>query len=131
VACCCLAVPVAPSSPEDAKNVSPLSKPLWKTASYLAIWALAEPPVKFCSAKPKLIENTVPDGYLSIAPEIALNRFGMPCTPSVAAGGTASRTMCACGAIAYAHSMSSDASPAQPSAAHGPECCVPLPLQLV
>src|SRR5262249_42204923 len=101
------------------------------TASYLAIWLLPDPPLKSCSGKPKLIENVVPDGYVSMAFEIALNRFGMPWTPSVSAGGTASRTMCACGAIAYAHSMSSDASPAQPSAAQGPECCVPLPLQLV
>ena len=59
--------------------------------------------------------------------EIALNRFGRPCTPSVSAGGTANRMMWASGAIEYAHSMSRVASPDQPAAAHGPD----LPFELV
>src|SRR5262249_28314053 len=67
------------------------------------------------------MENTVPGGVAAISPEIALNRFGKPCTPSVSAGGTASSTMCASGAIEYAHSMSSVASPDHNAAAHGPD----------
>jgi hypothetical protein len=46
---------------------------------------------------------------------------------SVSAGGTASSTMCACGAIEYAHSMSSVASPDQPAAPADPD--FPLPLE--
>ena len=63
----------------------------------------------------------MPDGYVSIAWSIALKMFGKPCTPSVSAGGTASSTMCAFGAIAYAHWTSSAASPAQPAAEPGPD----------
>jgi hypothetical protein len=59
---------------------------------------------------------------VSIAWSIASKRFGNPCTPRVSAGGTASRTMCAFGAIAYAHCTSSAASTAQPAAEPGPDC---------
>ena len=120
----CLVTPSVPSSPDDAKNVSPLAIPFWNTASNLAVWFAAAPP-NVCSVTPKLIEKTVPDGFASIWSLIALNRFGKPWTPSVSAGGTPISTMCASGAIAYDHSMSRFASPAQPSAPADPD--LPLP----
>src|ERR1700688_3077327 len=117
---CCFDTPCDPLSPDEAKNVSPLAMPFWKTASNFAVCAFAAPP-NVCSVMPKLIEKTVPPGVASISSEIALNRFGSPCTPSVSAGGTAIRMMCASGAIAYDHSMSSVASPDHPAAPLEPD----------
>src|SRR5919204_2621920 len=117
---CCFAAPIEPKSPEEAKNVSPFAFPFWKTASNFAVCCCAAPP-NVCSVTAKLSEKTVPAGVASISSLIALNRFGKPCTPRVSAGGTASRTMCASGAIAYDHSMSSVASPDQFAAALGPD----------
>src|SRR5487761_162351 len=115
-----------PESPAAAKKLSCLARPAWKTWSNFAVWAAAAPP-NVCSVAANDIENTVPGGVAAISPEIALNRLGKPCTPSVSAGGTASSTMCASGAIEYAHSMSSVASPDQPAAAQEPDR--PLPWQ--
>jgi len=126
---CCFATPREPLSPEEAKNESPFAIPFWNTASNFDVWTWAAPP-KVCSVTPKLIEKTVPDGVASISWLIPLKRVGKPCTPSVSAGGTARRTMCACGAIAYAHSMSSVASPAQLAAAAGPDWPLPLAVLL-
>jgi len=53
--------------------------------------------------------------------------LGRPWTPRVSAGGVASSTMCASGAMAYAHWTSSLASTDQPAAEHGPE----MPFDLV
>ena len=61
----CFSVPRVPSSPEEAKNVSPFAIPFWKTASNFEVCAFAAPP-KVCSVIPKLIENTVPPGLASI-----------------------------------------------------------------
>src|SRR6516225_3121513 len=128
VSLCCLLKPRLPKSPVEAKKLSCLARPAWNTWSNLAVWTAAAPP-KACSVAPSDMENTVPGGVASISPEIALNRFGKPCTPRVSAGGTASSTMCASGAIEYAHSMSSVASPDHNAAAHGPDR--PLLLQVL
>src|SRR4029079_10055667 len=117
---CCFDAPVVPSSPEAAKNESPFAIPRWYVCSKREVWTHLAPP-NVCSATPRLSEKTVPEGYVSIAWSIALKMFGKPCTPSVSAGGTGSRTMCDFGAIAYAHWTSSAASPAQPAAAPGPD----------
>src|SRR6266571_9032896 len=113
-------MPRLPKSPEAAKKLSCLARPALNTWSNFAVWTAAAPP-NVCSVAASDIENTVPGGVALISPEIALNRFGKPCTPRVSAGGTASKTMCASGAIAYDHSMSSVASPDQFAAADGPE----------
>src|SRR5262249_26986925 len=128
VSLCCLLMPRLPKSPVAAKKLSCLARPAWNTWSNRAVWTAAAPP-KACSVAASDKENTVPGGVASISPEIALNRFGKPCTPRVSAGGTASSTMCASGAIEYAHSMSSVASPDHKAAAHGPDR--PLLLQVL
>src|SRR5260221_5686455 len=87
---CCFATPSEPLSPDEAKNVSPLAMPFWKTASNFAVCCAAAPP-NVCSVTPKLIEKTVPGPFASISSLIALNRFGKPCTPSVSAGWTAGK----------------------------------------
>ena len=94
--------------------MSLFARPRWNVASNLVNCALAAAAAERRSSVPKDIENTVPDGYFAIAASMAFMRFGRPCTPCVSAGGVASSTMCAFGAIAYAHSMSRVASPAQP-----------------
>src|SRR5215467_5164842 len=128
VSLCFLLMPRLPKSPVAAKKLSCLARPAWNTWSNRAVWTAAAPP-KACSVAASDMEKTVPGGVALISPEIALNRFGKPCTPRVSAGGTASRMMCASGAMAYAHSMSSVASPDQFAAAHGPDR--PLLLQVL
>ena len=97
---CCLDAPVVPSSPDAAKNESPFAIPRWKTCVEPRGLRLRRAAERLLGRPRSSCENTVPDGYASIAWSIALNRFGKPCTPSVSAGGTPSSTMCACGAIA-------------------------------
>jgi hypothetical protein len=89
---CCLLKFAVPKSPEETKKLSFFASPFWNTLSNLAVCVAAAPP-NVCSVTPNDIENSVPDGVASISPEIALKRFGKPCTPSVSAGGTASRMM--------------------------------------
>jgi len=63
-----------------------------------------------------------------MAESMAFMRLGNPCTPCVSAGGVAKSTMCALGAMAYAHWTSRLASPAHPSADVGPEVPEPFPV---
>jgi hypothetical protein len=124
-------VPSEPSSPEEAKKVSCFARPRWKVWSNLANCPAAEAPPKASSLVPNDIENTVPAGYFATAQSMAFIMFGMPCTPWVSATGVPMRTMCALGAIAYAHWTSRFASPAQPSADVGPAWPLPLPVAWV
>src|SRR5215471_9697424 len=96
---CCLDVLPLPSSPDEARNVSPLAMPLAYVWLNDCICCRAAPP-NVCSPRPKLCEKTVPGGSVSMAICMALNRLGRPCTPNVSAGGVDSRAMCASGAIA-------------------------------
>src|SRR5215469_5944554 len=95
---CCLQKLALPKSPVAAKKLSCLARPALNTWSNFAVWTFAAPP-NACSVADSDIENIVPGGVALISPDMALNRFGKPCTPSVSAGGTASRTRCASGAI--------------------------------
>src|SRR5487761_1659467 len=117
-----------PVSPAAAKKLSWRARPFLNTWSNFAVCVAAAPP-KVCSVTANDMENIVPGGVASISLEIALNRLGKPCTPSVSAGGTASRMMCASGAMEYAHSMSSVASPDQLAAEQEPDR--PLPWQVL
>ena len=80
--------------------MSCLASPRWKVWSNLANCCRTDEPANASSLVPNDIENTVPAGYFAMAQSMAFIRFGRPCTPWVSAGGVASRTMCAFGAMA-------------------------------
>src|SRR5437763_965218 len=100
--CPCLRYSVLPVSPDAASTESPFAAAAWYCASHDAS---CEPvaPLSVSSLTPKLCEMTVPAGSFCTTQPTALMRLETPCEPSAApdeAGGIATITMCASGAIA-------------------------------